>query len=555
MVARVRRPRPRAPRTPPTAPPRARRARRAAHVLGEQHLVAMVAEHVVQLVTRLREARRTVAEQIERLSTTASAAYRRRRPALRTRLQAPRVGCRPQPVALPAPAARLVFHEAPSTSFAGPEARGVNVGEPRNDASDSRAGRAASPAVRRSVRARAGASISSSTRRSRPRACSGSATTSRSDRARRRPRARPRRPGSAPRCRAPCPVAAELAEPAPQRHRGRRIEQRSERREQAPQAPHLRAQLVHRVGLVGDGGGLELRHPLADRPRRRERRGARVGVGARMGSTSMSAMRSCYGRAAASARFADHHRDVAPGARLVRRVAGVRGRDPRPELGLLLGRRGLARTARRSSRRSITASGWATRFRYHAGCRSAPPLDATSTTRSGSTIGAERITVRGSPLRRPVMCTSTVVMPARRHPRRPRVTRITQRWNPESALIRRSPMIPPPDAMTRAYVPHGAARCHRGLALARPPRQDGAVDGRRRAPRPPAGARAGRAALARPGLPALARGARARRAVPAQGHAARRDRRRDVGRPHPVRPRTPGSRRCRRCTASARSSR
>src|SRR3712207_8319057 len=52
-------------------------------------------------------------------------------------------------------------------------------------------------------------------------------------------------------------------------------------------------------------------------------------------------------------------------------------------------------------------SGLARRLRYHAGCRSSPPNEATSTRRSPSTIGAASIVERSLPDLRPVVTSST----------------------------------------------------------------------------------------------------------------------------------------------------
>jgi hypothetical protein len=64
-------------------------------------------------------------------------------------------------------------------------------------------------------------------------------------------------------------LVAELAVPATEHDGGRRIEHRLVRRQHAPHAAHVRAQLVHRIGLVRDRVDLELAHPLDDRPQRR----------------------------------------------------------------------------------------------------------------------------------------------------------------------------------------------------------------------------------------------------------------------------------------------
>ena len=75
-----------------------------------------------------------------------------------------------------------------------------------------------------------------------------------------------------------------------------------------------------------------------------------------------------------------------------------------------------------------STSGVATRLRYQSGWRSSPPLDATSTTRSSSTIGAVSIVARGRPLVRPVVCSSTVCMPPKLRPSRPPERASSVRW-------------------------------------------------------------------------------------------------------------------------------
>jgi hypothetical protein len=87
--------------------------------------------------------------------------------------------------------------------------------------------------------------------------------------------------------------------------------------------------------------------------------------------------------------------------------------------------------------------GWAVRLRYQAGCRSSPPNEATSTTRSSSTIGAASMVERCWPDLRPVVTSSTTGRPTIVPRSRPlealkiaRWMRVDTLWNVSLALMR-----------------------------------------------------------------------------------------------------------------------
>src|SRR5215210_6457313 len=117
--------------------------------------------------------------------------------------------------------------------------------------------------------------------------------------------------------------------------------------------------------------------------------------------------------------FEDDHRDLPFGPLLVAGVALVNRRDLGPELGSLLFS-GYAGDHGASEPAIVTrTSGLDRRFRYHAGCRSSPPNEATSTKRSPSTIGAERIVERSLPDLRPIVTSSMMGIPKALPKRRP----------------------------------------------------------------------------------------------------------------------------------------
>src|SRR6476646_908337 len=67
--------------------------------------------------------------------------------------------------------------------------------------------------------------------------------------------------------------------------------------------------------------------------------------------------------------------------------------------------------------------GFARRLRYQAGCWSSPPREATTTYAGPSRSGAVSITLRGCPLLRPVVVSSSAGIPPKLAPTRPPVTR------------------------------------------------------------------------------------------------------------------------------------
>ena len=79
---------------------------------------------------------------------------------------------------------------------------------------------------------------------------------------------------------------------------------------------------------------------------------------------------------------------------------------------------------------SPSTSGLAVRFTYHAGCWSAPPRDATRTTRLSSCRGEVSMLDRASPVRRPTVPSSTAGMPRSVAGQRPPVIRSAPLWRP-----------------------------------------------------------------------------------------------------------------------------
>src|SRR5829696_6960338 len=83
-------------------------------------------------------------------------------------------------------------------------------------------------------------------------------------------------------------------------------------------------------------------------------------------------------------------------------------------------------------------SGLACRLRYHAGCRSSPPNEATSTTRSPSAIGTASIVERSLPDLCPVVTSSTTGIPKALPKIRPFETLKSARWMPVATLYNTS---------------------------------------------------------------------------------------------------------------------
>src|SRR5215208_7620620 len=83
-------------------------------------------------------------------------------------------------------------------------------------------------------------------------------------------------------------------------------------------------------------------------------------------------------------------------------------------------------------------TGLARRLRYHAGCRSSPPKEATSTRWSASTIGTASIGERSLPDLRPFVTSSTTGIPKALPKIRPFEALKTARWMAVIALYNAS---------------------------------------------------------------------------------------------------------------------
>src|SRR5215212_10166392 len=79
-------------------------------------------------------------------------------------------------------------------------------------------------------------------------------------------------------------------------------------------------------------------------------------------------------------------------------------------------------------------SGLVLRLRYHAGCRSSPPKEATSTRRSPSEIGTASIVERFLPDLRPVVTSSATAIPKALPKIRPFEALKIARWIPVPTL-------------------------------------------------------------------------------------------------------------------------
>src|SRR5215216_4373157 len=127
-------------------------------------------------------------------------------------------------------------------------------------------------------------------------------------------------------------------------------------------------------------------------------------------------------------RFEDDHRDRSFGSLLVAGVALEHRGDLGPELVPLLVGSDAAIMGQVEPAIVTLTSGLACRLRYHAGCRSSPPYEATSTTQSPSAIDAASIVERSLPDLRPVVTSSTTGIPKALLKIRPFETLKSARW-------------------------------------------------------------------------------------------------------------------------------